>query len=274
MTDSLSEWLALRQAADFAARSASLTRTVVDRLHDIRPLRILDLGTGTGSNVRYLAPRLGADQHWLAVDKDPRLLAEATARAAVGLDVHLETRAIDLGDLSVPSIFNGRHLVTASALLDLVSRNWLRHVAAECARVEACALFTLTYNGRNECDPVDPDDAIAFELFNRHQLTDKGLGGPAAGPGGTEAARECFSAVGFDVRVEPSDWHIGADEQEFQRQLIEGWASAAAEMSTTQREAVDAWRKRRLAHVDAGRSRIVVGHFDLLAIPADHSGVP
>jgi len=267
VSESLSAWLALRQPADFAARSERLTRLVLDRLEGVQPLRILDLGTGTGSNIRYLAPRLPVDQHWLAIDKDPRLLAETAihcAPLAPGLQV--ATRAVDLGAAVPSDIFDDRHLVTASALLDLVSSEWLEWIASECRRVGACALFTITYNGLNECHPRDPDDASMFALFNLHQLSDKGLGGPAAGPRGTDVARERFLAAGFDVHVEPSNWHIGPHDREFQRQLIEGWALAAAEMSS-EPEAVEAWKQRRLRHVAAGHSTILVGHHDLAALP-------
>jgi hypothetical protein len=265
--ESLSAWLALRQPADFAARSAALTGLIVDHLADVRPLRILDLGTGSGSNICYLAPRLGGEQQWLAVDHDPTLLAEAATRgASVAPSVTVETRALDLGLVTAPEIFEGRHLVTASALLDLVSERWLRWVASECRRVGACALFAITYNGRNECDPPDPGDAAVFDLFNRHQVTDKGLAGAAAGPYATDIARRVFNDLAFDVRVEPSDWQLDRPDGELQRRLIEGWASAAAETAPAQSAAVDAWKQRRLDHVTAGRSRIVVGHYDVSAI--------
>ena len=87
----------------------------------------------------------------------------------------------------------------------------------------ACALFTISYNGWNECEPKDAADGSMFALFNLHQLTDKGLGGPAAGPRGTDVARERFADAGFDVHVEASNWHICPDDREFQRQLIDGW---------------------------------------------------
>jgi SAM-dependent methyltransferase len=264
--ESLSQWLALRQPADFAARSTALTELIADRLADTRPLRVLDLGTGTGSNIRYLAPRLGGDQQWLAVDRDPSLLAEAAARSASATGITVETRTIDLGALTSPDLFDGRHLVTASALLDLVSERWLRWVASECRRTAACALFALSYNGRNECDPPDSADAMVFDLFNRHQARDKGLGGAAAGPYATDVARRAFNDLGYDVRVEPSDWQIDRLERELQRQLIEGWASAAAETAPAQSQVINAWKQRRLDHVTAGHSRIVVGHYDMSAI--------
>src|SRR3989442_11585584 len=81
MHETLSDWLALREPADVAARSAALTRAVVAKLPRDRPLRAVDLGTGTGSNVRYLARHLPSDeQQWLLVDHDSSLLAEAAAR--------------------------------------------------------------------------------------------------------------------------------------------------------------------------------------------------
>src|SRR3954454_19997842 len=91
VSDSLSDWLRLREAADAAARSASLVERLIDVLPGERPLRAIDLGSGTGSNIRYLAPRLPKPQEWLALDRDPRLLAHAPDG--------VRTRALELGAL-------------------------------------------------------------------------------------------------------------------------------------------------------------------------------
>jgi hypothetical protein len=265
--EELSRWLALREPADFAARSESITELIVERVGDLRPIRALDLGTGTGSNIRYLASRFNPDQQWVAVDKDPGLLAEAAERcASIAPGVQIRTRKLDLGATLPSDLFDERHLVTASALLDLVSPSWLDHVATECRRVHASALFTLTYDGWNECAPGDPDDDRVFALFNQHQLTDKGLGGNAAGPRGTEVARDAFTRAGFDVRVESSNWHIARDARAFQAELIAGWTYAAAEIAPLERPMIEAWKAKRLAHVNAGHSIIIVGHHDLAAI--------
>jgi hypothetical protein len=270
---SLSEWLALREPADFAARSVALTKVIVDALarrgpvHDDQPVEILDLGTGTGSNIRYLAPRLGGRQRWLAVDHDAMLLAETAQRCAhIVPGMQLETRVLSLGALDGPEIFDGRQFVTASALLDLVSESWLQGVARQCRRVGADALFAINYSGRNACEPADPDDEWIFALFNGHQLTDKGIGGAAVGPHAADVTERLFGDAGYTVRREASDWHIGAHEREFQRQLIDGWAFAASEMAAERAAAIAAWTRRRLAHVDAGRSRIVVGHYDVACV--------
>lgn len=287
----LSGWLKLREAADAAARSTALLDRVLERLPRDREIRIVDLGTGAGSNLRYLLQRLPGRQRWLVVDRGDDLLADLVSRTApwaeargwtaiedegrlviqgMGLDCVVETRQMDLGPLSDPSIFAGRDLVTASALLDLVSPSWLATVAQHCREQGAAALFTITYNGESTCEPVDPDDALVLDLFNRHQRTDKGLGGVAAGPGATDAARTAFEAQGFTVYVERSNWRIAPDAVEMQRYLIDGWAFAASEMGPAESGRIAAWKGRRLAAVDGTSgtsSALTVGHFDLAARP-------
>ena len=266
MSESLSTWLSLRVAADTAARSEALTAAVAGAIAGTvshqSPLRILDLGTGTGSNVRYLSPRLPTPQQWLLVDRDPALLARTPASTA---DRTVETRCMELGALDDAGLFAGRHLVTASALLDLVSASWLRRLAARCRDSGAAVLFALTYNGESSCSPGEPEDEMVRDLMNRHQRgNDKGFG-VAAGPDATECAARSFEDAGYQVRRERSDWVLGPEAREMQRQLIEGWAEAALEMAPRQERTIHDWLARRLAHVEANRSRVTVGHDDLAA---------
>ncbi len=73
---------------------------------------------------------------------------------------------------------------------------------------------------------------------------------------------------GTRVQRASSDWLLTPASAELQRQLIDGWAQAAAEMAPQQIRAIDAWRDRRLAHVAAGWSAIMVGHEDCAAWPS------
>ncbi|HEY5617250.1 MAG TPA: class I SAM-dependent methyltransferase [Vicinamibacterales bacterium] len=294
MNDSLSHWLRLREPADVVARSDALTRAVASAMPSGRPLRLLDLGTGTGSNIRYLSERLTGHQRWLAVDRNAALLAELPGRISswgatrgyrtwieagrcIVRDAHVEcdveTRETDLGTLDHREIFEGRHLVTASALLDLVSEPWLRALAARCRAEGATALFAITYNGRFACTPLEPEDETVRDLMNRHQKRDKGLGGGAAGPDAGTCAERCFVEAGYRVQREPSDWMLGPADGDVMRLVIEGWAEAATEMAPDLVTTIARWRTRRLAHVAAGRSHIVVGHDDLAAWPPGEQGL-
>ena len=269
MSESLSSWLALREPADIAARSASLAYAAARMLPRARPLRIVDLGTGTGSNVRYLSTRLPSPQDWLAVDGDAALLAALASQTNV--DGAIQTRCINLGPTAPEDIFGGCHLVTASALLDLVSDSWIASLVDRCRANGAVALFALTYNGRSHCVPREPEDDVVRDLMNRHQrMNDKGFG-RAAGPDAVDCAARRFGEIGYEVRREASNWTLTPDTRDLQRHLIEGWMEAAIEIAPEQARTIRAWHARRLAHIDANRSHIVVEHEDIAAWPARES---
>jgi hypothetical protein len=289
------DWLALREPADRAARSRSLANTTIDALRSDGLVRVLDLGAGTGANVRYLTELLPADQDWLLVDYDASLLQEApmrmtswgrernhrVSREPDAIRLHgserttrLRTRCVDLRTFEEApfepegvfreheSLFDGRALVTAAALLDLVSAPWLDRLTDECRRCGAAILFALTYDGRITCVPEEPEDEWIRQLVNRHQRTDKGFG-DALGPAAADRARRCFEASGYRIVSERSDWVLSPENDMLQQQLIEGWAQAASVMAPEALRTIHDWRGRRLAHVTRRCSSLIVGHQDL-----------
>lgn len=255
------EWLALREPADAAARAPQVTRAVARALAGRTPLRVADLGCGTGSNARYLASRLPQPQAWRLIDCDAALLA--TARTLVPQTV--DTRAADLRELAA-SVVEGCDLVTASALLDLVSDTWVRRFARLCREVGAAVLVVLNYDGRTACTPADADDELVRELVNAHQRTDKGFG-PALGPDSGSRTAQALADAGYHVVMGKSDWVVGPDQADLQRQLIAGWADAAVELAPAEARRIRAWQSRRLARVDAGLSTVRVGHDDVGGVP-------
>jgi hypothetical protein len=264
MAEFSAAWLALREPVDSRSRSARVARSIADRLPRERPIDILDLAAGTGSNARFLTEYFRSPQDWLLVDHDPRLLerAQATLTPAVA------TRIADLSRIGTQKdLFAGRDLVTASALLDLVSDEWLFAVASACREQQTAVLFALSYDGRIVCSPTEPEDDLIRDLVNRHQRRDKGFG-PALGPDAGARAADWLERLGYHVVRDPSDWALGPNADELQRQLIDGWAVAASETAPKQAETIARWRIRRLAHVSQGRSHLVVGHEDLGAFMA------
>jgi hypothetical protein len=286
MGDFSAAWLALREPADFSARSSQLADVIANALEPERIVQALDLASGTGSNVRYLAERLPPRQDWLLVDDDPELIAQAPARmsewaAAHACETHVEpggvmlqgdrlkcrvqVRRVDVADLTAAAIFHGRQLVTASALLDLVSEPWLRGLAVRCREHAAAVLFALNYDGRIHCLPEEAGDEHIRDLVNRHQQRDKGFG-TALGPEAAATAERLFAAAGYQVQRQPSEWVLSPDELSLQQALIDGWAQAAAELAPAESVSIQDWRTRRLAHLERGRSRLRVGHQDVAAV--------
>lgn len=283
------EWLALREPYDLAARAEAAAaldlRGLAGRMRrDARALDVLDLACGTGANLRALAPRLGGAQRWLLVDHDPLLLAElprvlaAWSRAeGLGLrteaqgiriegadwDAAIRWRRIDLADALEAVPFEDARLVTAAALLDLVSAAWLDRLFDRVRRARAAMLFALSVDGRVRWDPAVEADGVVDALFAAHQRRDKGFG-PALGSEAPAAAAARLEAMGYRTLQVRSDWRIG--DAAMLRAMIEGIAGAALEQSPQARAPVEAWRAQRLALVP--RSRLHVGHRDLLALPA------
>jgi hypothetical protein len=282
------DWLSLREPFDAAARAAPLVaelRRHVPRGTSAAPFEIVDLGAGAGSNLRYLAPLLGGEQRWRLVDRDRALLhaaigttrAWAVSRSAVvsPAGATLTLRAEDFacrvageprnlaGDALASLALPRGGLVTAAALLDLVSTRWLEALAARCEAARAAVCFALTYDGRTVCTPDEPEDTMALDLFNRHQRLDKGFG-PALGPTAASAAEQVLATHRYRVLTERSDWDIGPQHSAMQHALLDGWLAAALEVAPEHTAPLTAWHRRRRAHVEAGRSRLVVGHVDLV----------
>jgi len=281
-----SEWLALREPADDAARSGAVCSAIPRRAET--PLDVVDLGAGTGANLRFLAPRLGGAQRWRLVDDDRSVLADARsalrewssaqgfsfAETSDGVRVEGETFTCEAA-LVAADIAAGLDgcmpaaggLVTASALLDLVSAEWLRVLAARCAEADASVLFALTYDGRMRFEPATPGDERVRALVNRHQRSNKGFG-PALGPKAAAAAIETFAAHRYALRAESTDWRLTPAAAALQTELLAGWHAAAVETAPGERNALDAWLEERLRHVEHGRSSLVVGHVDVAGAPA------
>jgi hypothetical protein len=290
MTNFTADWLSLREEADARARSSRLTALLARHIGGGHELGAVDLAAGTGANVRYLMERLPDRQDWLLIDHDAALLSDVPVQmrawgTARGYSVEargeetvlqgghircrLTTRFLDLRSAvgeERGGLLLGRSLLTASALLDLVSEPWLRALARQCREEGAAVLIALTYDGRIECSPTDPDDHVIRDLVNEHQRTDKGFG-PALGPTAPDVAERCFANLGYRVERDRTDWVLAPDTPELQSRLIEGWAGAAVAIDPVHRSLIEGWRRRRLDQVAARGSHLLVGHEDLAAWP-------
>ncbi|MFI2203389.1 class I SAM-dependent methyltransferase [Streptomyces sp. NPDC020192] len=268
------EWLQLREPADAAARAQDLLDPLRIRLANLPgrtgALAVHDLGCGTGSMGRWLAPRLDGAQHWVLHDRDPYLLhfaAVASPRSAAdGSRVSVETRRGDVGRLT-PDALSGASLVTASALLDVLTRDEVFTLVDACAGAGCPALLTLSVAGRVELTPGDPLDAEIAEAFNAHQRR-AGLLGPDA----VTVTCEAFAARGASVRVHPSPWRLGPEQAALTEQWLRGWVGAAVEQRPDLRERAERYLRDRLAACAAGELRVLVHHSDLLALPRPTGG--
>jgi hypothetical protein len=256
-----SDWLALREPADAAARSRELVSLLRRRIGHLPRLEIHDLGCGTGSMGRWLAPQLPGAQHWVLHDRDDDLLAEAANRRTDGARVRVSVRPGDLTTLTADDFAAGS-LVTASALLDLLTADDLEAVVGAIAG--RSALLTLSVAGRVQLTPADPLDADFSAAFNDHQRRTVD-GRRLLGPDATAVVVAALRRSGASTEVRSSPWRLGAQHHDLTVQWLLGWLAAACEQRPELADAAAEYARRRQDELAANRLEIVLHHHDVLA---------
>ena len=257
------QWLALREPYDQAARNPTVLDAVRKAFAGLPAVRVSDLGCGTGSTMRAVAPLLPERQDWRLLDNDAALLEAAHDAAPPMCEV--TTVLVDLATDLGQALGDETDLVTMSALLDLVSVQWLERLVTMLAISGRPLYAALSYDGRASLQPACRHDDTVIAAVNRHQLTDKGFG-PALGPKAAATAPECLRRQGFAIQEGRSDWTFGPSDGDIQLEMLAGWAGAAAEIGVAC-DLLDDWLAERRAHVETGRSQMRVGHIDFFAAP-------
>ena len=262
-------WLELRELADAEARDRGLVEHLRPHLRARGTVVIHDLACGTGSFGRWLAPLLTGPQRWVLHDLDEDLLEAAAAspplQASDGSTVTVETRTSDVTGLA-PEDLADAALITASALLDLLTREELDRLIDVCAETRCPVLLSVSVVGRVELRPAHLLDSRLAAAFNAHQrrMTPRGR---LLGPDAVEAARAGFRRHGARVLVRPTPWRLGATESRLASEWLAGWIAAACEQSPDLASEIDSYTRRRLAQAEAGELDVTVAHADLLALP-------
>jgi SAM-dependent methyltransferase len=268
------EWLDLREIADARARNSDIANAVAARFALRDELRVLDLGSGTGANLRATAPLLPAKQDWTLVDHDEALLDSARTRLVRWADSHVvdgdvlelkkgertirvSFRSADLARQTQALIDEGAQLVTASAFFDLTSETYMRDMSKAVIGAKAAFYATLTFNGVQNWAPHRPADNQMKAAFQRHQMRDKGFG-PAAGPLAAAHLVDQFRINGYMALEGDSPWRLERGDRMLIEELVRTYAVAVTEERGIDEKSVVAW-------LNVPRNAAFVGHTDVFA---------
>ena len=272
------DWLDLREPADHRALAKEPLARLEALFAERERVSVADLGAGSGSLLRALAPRLGRRQSWTLIDADEGLLAHARTRLSAwadswaedggrlslakdAIEIEVVTLIRDLSADPLPAEATGADLVTASAFFDLAGRAWTEAFVARLAAAGRPLYAPLVYAGRKTFAPTHPLDGVALGAFNRHQLGEKGLGS-ARGPGAADTLAGIAGAAGLSCLAAESPWRLGKTDAAITKRLASDMAQAIAELPDGPE--LSEWLAFRLEHAEAGAE---VAHVDLLVEP-------
>lgn len=253
MADSFdADWLSLREGVDAGSRSRPLAEAFLAAIAQGGNRPILDLGCGTGANLRYLGQVGGQAFAAIAVDRDPLLLARLRADLP-----WVETWEADLTALDqLPWERIGG--VTCSALLDLVSADWITALMARLAAHRLPFLAALSVDGRHDFAPPHEMDEAVSAAFAGDQRRDKGFGGASLGPLAPDQALDAARAAGLRAEAADTPWQLSADKDgPLLRAFLHGYGLGRPQAAP--------WLADRLAALEAGTLSLRVGHRDVLA---------
>jgi hypothetical protein len=260
MTGFDADWLALREPADLQARDPVLLAAATKAIEDSTRNLIVDIGAGTGSTFRALSMQLQRQVRWQLFDHDRRLLDEAGRRHGTAVDlVQADLNQIDRIPLAEAS------LITASALFDLCSEDFIERFVAAIAEANVVLYAALSYDGEMEWSEAHPLDFAVTASFNAHQVGDKGFG-PSLGPGAWQYLAHHLREAGYHVRVAASPWLLTSADAELQKLFVNGVVQAVSTRTELDETALLDWAEFRHRMVGETGSLCRVGHQDVLAL--------
>ena len=265
MTGFSASWLALREPYDVAARNAAILQEVLAAFRGQTGISIVDLACGTGASLRAISRHMPQRQNWRLVDNDLGLLGAAAALARPP-DVNVTARPVDLAHDLELALDGPIDLITTSALLDLVSEDWLERLVVEAAARRLPVYAALTFDGRVELEPALPFDQEIVKAVNRHQRGNKGFG-PALGPDAPRYSAEIFKRVDYSFVAGASDWVLDTDGRAIQSEVLRGFAEAASELGDLPDRRIADWLTQRVGLTESVRSSMRIGHTDFFAMP-------
>jgi hypothetical protein len=220
--------------------------------------------------LRWLAPLLPGPQHWTCHDRDEELLVALSASPPVrdsdGGTVAVDIHSCDLAELG-PDEFAGASLITASALLDIMTAAELERLAAACFTAGCPLLLSLSVTGRVELRPPDLRDEQIRHAFNAHQRRITSDGRQVLGPDAVAAAVALFVDRGATVLSARSVWRLGPTDRALINEWLTGWVGAASGHDSALAGSAPDYLRRRIHAVSEGHLDVTVHHRDLLIMP-------
>ena len=255
-------WLFQREKIDNLSKNISIINKINRVLKNYDEIRIIDLGTGTGSNFRYLSKKIKfKNQFWTLMDLSKSSLNQAKKNIVTNNKIK---KIILKHDDIIKNIqqhnFEDYDLVTGSAFLDIMPFDWFKKFYIKNKNTKL-VYFSINYDGYIKFYPKHNLDRDILQLFNNDQKSKKNNKTRAVGPDCSNIINRCFSKT-HKCYLFKSNW-IDVKNKNFQLMFLDFCENI---IKTNRKTNFSEWLDFRKENIIKNNSKLSVSNKDFLAI--------
>ena len=281
-------WLDERFSFDNKARNLNVEKTCFSHLNKKNNLKLIDIGSGSGSSCVYLMKKLPQNQKWTFIELNPNLAKASLIRLEkVALDNNwlahrsqnmliieapkktIQIKVINASFLELDTLLDLSKvdLVTAAAVFDLLSKKMLQDFLNLLLANKVALLATINYAGM-AFHPAEVADIHFANLYGKHMLRPRDFG-QSTGPNCSRVMMNFYQKKGIAAICGASNWLVRPTDKKMHHFLLQYFNDAIPEMLTEEIEQVEfkQWMNKKNELLKSGKLQMEVFHFDIFAKP-------
>ena len=255
-------WLFQREKIDNMSKNLFLIKKINNSLKNYDQIRIIDLGTGTGSNFRFLSKKIKyKNQSWTLMDISKNSLNAAKKNVTTNDKIK---KIIIKHDDIIKNIqqnnFTNYDLVTGSAFLDIMPHEWFKKFYLKNINTKI-VYFSINYDGYFKFYPKHRMDKKFLQLFNSDQKSKKNNKTKAVGPDCSNIIKSYFSKTHKSFLFK-SNW-TNVKDKNFQLMFLDFCENI---IKKNKKNNLLEWLDFRKDNIFKNKSKLSVSNKDFLAI--------
>ena len=283
------QWLEDRFPFDIAARNKTVENACLHYCQNKETLRIVDIGSGTGSNGLYFFEKFPQTQEWTFIELNKELLEAAFARIKTwadekgypssrdGLAMQLELpgrevqiKGLNTSFLELQKVIDLHQvdLVTAGAVFDLLTQEMFQSITDQLIFHQVGLLATLNFTDQRFQPSLSGDEQY-IRLYKEHMLRPQAFG-QSMGPDCYEQMTRYYEKSELDWVGGKSEWEIGPGDTTMHVHVLNFMENSVPEMLTDELDDFGEWIAKKKQLVHAQQLSTYVSHYDIFVKPPTH----
>lgn len=255
-------WLFQREKIDNLSKNNLIIKKINSFFKSDQDVKLMDLGTGTGSNFRFLSRKIKQKrQHWTLIDISKKSLLAAKNK------ISISNKIVNLSIINKNLIkninqidFKNFDIVTGSAFLDIMPFDWFKKFYQQNKKTKII-YFAINYDGFFQFYPRHKYDKKVLLLFNSDQKSIKHKKDRAVGPDCTKIIEKQFLKTHKTFSFN-SNWDIN-NNKKFQLMFLNFCENVIKKNKINN---LNEWLDYRKSQIKKNESRLIVNNKDFLAI--------